>query len=48
MLHDNGDAIGFFVEHGEQSFVGTLGERAFDEFLVIAEQFGGVFYVRGG
>src|SRR5258705_13454828 len=45
MFHDDGDAIGFFVERGEKSFVGTLRKRALDEFLVIAKQFGRVLYI---
>src|SRR6267142_6666458 len=45
MFHDDGDAIGFFVKRGEKSFVGTLRERALDEFLVIAKLLGRVFYI---
>src|SRR5882672_10796841 len=45
MFHDDGDAIGFFVKRGEQSFVGTLRKRALDEFLVIAKQLSRVFYI---
>src|SRR5258708_38322127 len=32
VFHDDGDAIGFFVERGEQSFVGTLRELALEPF----------------
>src|SRR5258708_4577266 len=45
VFHDDGDAIGLFVKRGEKSFVGTLRKRALDEFLVIAKQLGGVFYI---
>jgi hypothetical protein len=48
VFHDDGDAIGFLIQRSKEAFVGTLSKCAFDEFLVITKELGGVFYIGGG
>jgi hypothetical protein len=44
MFHDDGDAIGFRVEFGDEAIVGALRERARSTSFAIVKQSGGVLY----